>query len=129
MNRGLASPLVHSALPMTRRLRLQLLRVVQISSLKRRAASPVIWLSARASANSAPIARVRRTFLASPKMKSIPLASHHTISGSRAKPESPRSRMRVRGQRRRIWATTRATSSTAPAEASMLERRSLAASR
>lgn len=37
MKRGLASPFVHSALAMTRRLRLQLLRVDQISSLKRRA--------------------------------------------------------------------------------------------
>jgi hypothetical protein len=33
------------------------------------------------------------------------------------------------GQRALIWATIRATSSTAPAEASMFERRSLAASR
>jgi hypothetical protein len=90
---------------MTRRLRLQLLRVVQISSLKRRAASPVVWLCVHASANSASIARVRRTFLASPKMKSIPLASHHAISASRAKPESARRMMRVCGQRARICAT------------------------
>ena len=33
-------------------------------------------------------------------------------AASRAKPESPRSRMRVLGQRRRIWPTIRATSST-----------------
>jgi hypothetical protein len=37
--------------------------------------------------------------------------------------------MRVRGQRRRIWATIRITSSSAPAEASMFDRRSFAASR
>src|SRR5690606_3095688 len=48
---------------------------------------------------------------------------------SRAKPESPRSRMRVRGQRPRIWPTMRATSSTAPAAASWLDRLSRAASR
>ena len=50
-------------------------------------------------------------------------------TASRAKLGSPRSRMRTRGQRRRICATIRTTSSTAPAEASMLERRSFAASR
>jgi len=37
--------------------------------------------------------------------------------------------MRTRGQRLRIWATMRAISSTAPAEASMFDRRSLAASK
>jgi hypothetical protein len=57
------------------------------------------------------------------------LASHHAISASRAKPESARSNTRTRGQHARTWATIRATSSTAPAAASMLERRSLAASR
>ena len=48
MKRGLASPWVHSALPMTRRRRLQLLRVVYWKSLKRRAGSPVRRLSASA---------------------------------------------------------------------------------
>jgi hypothetical protein len=56
------------------------------------------------------------------------LASHQLISASRAKLESARSRISTRGQRARIWAMIRATSSTAPAEASMFERRSLAAS-
>ena len=42
---------------------------------------------------------------------------------------SARSRMRTLGQRARTWRTIRATSSTAPAEASMSARRSLAASR
>ena len=79
MNRGLASPFVHSALAMTRRLRLQLLRVDQVSSLNRRAGWPLARLSSRASTSSAPIARVRRTFLASPKMKfnAIDLTPRH----------------------------------------------------
>src|SRR5690606_34390452 len=66
---------------------------------------------------------------ARPKRKSTRLVSHQAISPSRAKPESPRSRMRVRGQRPRIWPTMRATSSTAPAAASWLDRLSRAASR
>ena len=37
---------------------------------------------------------------ARPNRKSTRLASHQAISASRAKPESPRSRMRTRGQRR-----------------------------
>jgi hypothetical protein len=48
---------------------------------------------------------------------------------SRAKPLPARSRIRARGQWWRIRPTMRATSSTAPAEASMSARRSLAASR
>src|SRR3954463_3124552 len=40
MKRGLASPFVHSALAITRRLRLQLSRVDQRKSLKRRAGLP-----------------------------------------------------------------------------------------
>ena len=51
------------------------------------------------------------------------------INSSRAKPESARSTILTRGQRARIWATMRSTSSRAPADASMFERRSLAASR
>jgi hypothetical protein len=57
------------------------------------------------------------------------LASHHAISASRQKPLSPRSRMRTRGQRARIWLTMRATSSTDPAAPSMSARRNFAASR
>jgi hypothetical protein len=45
--------------------------------------------------------------------------SHQTISASRAKPLSARSRIFTRRQRPRIWWTIRAISSTAPAEASM----------
>ena len=57
----------------------------------------------------------------------MPFASHHAISSSRAKPLSARSTIRTFGQRRRMWATRRATSSFAPA--SMFERRSFAAKR
>jgi hypothetical protein len=57
------------------------------------------------------------------------LFSHHAISASRAKPESARSKMRTLGQRWRIWATIRATSSMLPALASMLAGRNFAASR
>src|SRR5512144_1672740 len=51
------------------------------------------------------------------------------ISTSRAKLPSARSTMCTRGQRARSCATIRATSSTVPADASMLDRRSFAASR
>jgi hypothetical protein len=51
--RGLAWPSVHSALATTRRWRLQLSRVVQAKSLKRRADLPVCWLCSAASASSA----------------------------------------------------------------------------
>src|SRR5215216_2699189 len=128
MKRGFASLRVHSALAITRRSRLQLLRVDQVSSLNRRAGWPVVRLSSRAITSSAPIARLRRTFLASPKMKSTLLASHQVISASRAKPESARTIMRAIGQLSRICATIRAISSTAPAAASMLAGRSLVAS-
>lgn len=53
----------------------------------------------------------------------------HFISDSLAKPLSARSMSFTRGQRSRICPTMRATSSTAPAEASMFERRSVAARR
>jgi hypothetical protein len=65
MKRGLASLCVHSALAMTRRSRLQLLRVDQVSSLNRRAGAPRGRLSSRAITSSAPIVRLRRAFLAS----------------------------------------------------------------
>jgi hypothetical protein len=57
------------------------------------------------------------------------LTSHQLIKASRANPESARSTMRTAGQRARICATMRAVSSIAPAEASMLARRSFDASR
>jgi len=100
-----------------------------MKSLNRRAGCPLAWLSLRASTSSAPIVRVRRTFLASPKMKSTPLASHHAIIASRAKPESARRMMRTSGQRARICATMRAISSIAPAAPSMFAGRSFAASK
>src|SRR5262249_40107347 len=129
MKRGLASPPVHSALPMTRRDRLQLSSVDQVKSLKRRAGPAVCSLCRRAASNSGEIAVVRRAFLARPNRKSTPFLSHHPINSSRANPESARSRMRTRGQRVRMRAAMRATSSTAPALASMFEGRNLAAKR
>src|SRR5260370_26233092 len=117
-NRGLAWPSVHSALATTRRSRLQLSRVVQAKSLKRRADLPVGWLCSAASASSALIASTSRVLRARPNRKSTALFSHQAISASRAKPESARSRRRTAGQRWRMRATTRATSATLPALAS-----------
>ena len=77
-------------------------------------------------------AKLRRSNIdgsARPKTKSTRCASHQAMVASRAKPESARSRMRTLGQRARIRRTMRSTSSTAPAEPSMFDRRSLAASR
>jgi len=51
------------------------------------------------------------------------------MMGSRQKPLSARSRTRTRGQRARMRPTMRASSSVAPAEASMFDRRSFAPSR
>jgi hypothetical protein len=113
----------------TRRSPLQLSRVRQVKSLKRRAGLPVRPLSSAASASSASISPTSRRFRARPNRTSTPLLSHHAIRSSRAKPESARNRMRTAGQRRPIWATIRATSSMLPALPSMLEGRSLAASR
>src|SRR3954469_10283884 len=59
MKRGLASPSVHSALPMTRRMRLHLSKVDQRKSLKRRAGLPVLSASARAAALSVSISARR----------------------------------------------------------------------
>jgi hypothetical protein len=55
--------------------------------------------------------------------------SHQAISSSRAKPESARSKICTRGQACRIRSMIRATSWTAPAEASRFEGRSRAASK
>ena len=57
------------------------------------------------------------------------MTSHQLIRASRAKPELARSTMRTSGHRMRIWATMRAVSSTAPAAAAMLARRSLDANK
>ena len=122
MKRGLASSSVHSAFATTRRWRLQLVRVLHLKSLKRRAGLPVRRLCTAACSSSALISAISRSVFASPNRKSTPLVSHQTISSSRAKPESARSRMRTHGHRRRIWATMRATSSTEPAAASMFAR-------
>src|SRR6516165_6378697 len=84
--RGLAWPPVHSALATTRRSRLQLRRVRQVNSLKRRAGFSVFWLCSCAAASSLSISPTSRLFLAKPNTKSTPLLSHHAISPSRAKP-------------------------------------------
>jgi hypothetical protein len=59
-----------------------------------------------------------------PNRKSTALFSHQAISASRAKPESARSRIRTAGQRCRMPATIRATSSMLPALASISAGRS-----
>src|ERR1700746_1874438 len=100
--RGLASPLVHSALATTRRLRLQLARVVHMKLLKRRAGSPVRRLFASACASSPSIMAISRSFFCRPNTKSTPFASHQVINSSRAKPESARNKMQVRGQHARM---------------------------
>jgi hypothetical protein len=65
-HRGLASPPVTSALPMTRRLRLQLSSVDHMKSLKHRAGLPVRTLSTAAISSSALIASSRRSLRARP---------------------------------------------------------------
>src|SRR4051812_49744200 len=67
IKRGLASPSVHSALPMTRRMRLQLSKVDHRKSLKRRAGFPVFFAFARAAAHPVPVSVVRRGIRARPK--------------------------------------------------------------
>src|SRR3984893_3393309 len=95
IKRGLASPLVHSALAITRRSLLQLARVRRAKSLKRRSGLPVLWLSSAAVASSAPNPPTNRRLRARPNRKSTPLFSHQVISPSRAKPASARSRIRT----------------------------------
>ena len=58
--------IIHSALPTTRRCRLQLLRVLYWKSLKRRAGLPLWRFSSAASASSAAISAISRSFLAKP---------------------------------------------------------------
>jgi hypothetical protein len=83
--RGLASPAVNSALPTTRRSRLQLSSVVHRKSLKQRAGLPR-RLFASALAISLEIFAINRGFFANSTRKCTSLASHHAISSSRAKP-------------------------------------------
>src|SRR4051794_41952027 len=59
IKRGLASPSVHSALPMTRRMRLQLSRVDQRKSLKRRAGLPGFSGAGRAEGPSGAVSLLR----------------------------------------------------------------------
>jgi hypothetical protein len=72
---------------------------------------------------------ISRLLRASPKHVADPVLLAPGHQSLARKPESARKQIAVLGQRARIWAATRAISSRAPAEASMLERRSLAASR
>src|SRR4029434_5163592 len=94
--RGLASPAVNSALPTTRRSRLQLSSVVQRESLKQRDGLAVRRLIVTALAISLEIFAINRGFLANPKRKCTSFASHQAINSSRAKPLSARTRMRTR---------------------------------
>ena len=97
-----------------------------VKSLKRRADRPLFWLCSAAAASSASISPTSRLFFARPNKKLIPY-SHTMPSAPRGQnPKSARSKMRTRGQRWRMRATTRAISSTLPALASMLAGRSLA---
>src|SRR4051794_41951101 len=77
IKRRLAAPSVHSALPMTRRMRLQLSKVDQRKSLKRRAGLPGLAPPAPAAgppgAGSAGTAGVG----APPQNKSPPIGPHH----------------------------------------------------
>ena len=77
---------IHSALPITRRSRLQLSSVRYLKSLNRRAGSPVATLVSAAAARSAAISAFSREFCARPNKNSTSLASHQAISSSRAKP-------------------------------------------
>src|SRR4051812_4491383 len=66
--RGLAAPAVHSALAITRRWRLQLSRVDQENSLKRRGGWPLALLSSSAAASSLAISPTSRSFLTKEKL-------------------------------------------------------------
>src|SRR6185369_13915054 len=78
--RGLASPLVHSALATTRRLRLQLVRVLHMKLLKRRTGRPVRRLLAAASSSSLAILPTSRSLPASPiRADMVLLAPGHQV--------------------------------------------------
>src|SRR5271156_185298 len=91
---------IHSALPITRRSRLQLSSVRYLKSLNRRAGLPVATLASAAAARSAAISTFSREFCARPNKNSTSLVSHQAISSSRAKPESARRMMRTFGHGR-----------------------------
>ena len=89
MKRGLASPWVHSALPMTRRMRLQLSRVDQRKSLKRRAGLPVRSLLPPARRPSRSRSRRQPARCAPGRRRSPP-------GWPRTTPSAPRGRSRCR---------------------------------
>src|SRR5258705_2295678 len=127
MKRGLAAPFVHSALPITRRLQLQLFRVRYAKSANSRAGLPVLLDLRFAFLISGASQALRRLLPARPSTYWTLLASHQLMRSSRQNPLSARITMDVVGQRTRIWARMRATSSTLPSAASTLDERSLAA--
>jgi len=73
-----------------------------------------------------PVARNRKVTMT--QLNPVVHLEFHQIN-DRAKPLSPRNRIRTFGHWLRIWATMRATSFTAPSAASRFARRSLDASR
>ena len=120
MKRGLASPCVHSALPITRRRRLQLFRVSrEVLEAPRRLAGSLAARVSAACQFGARSRRLSRSFWARPNTKSTPLrlAPGHQLLAGKARIGAQQDARR--GQRARIWPTMRATSSTAPALASM----------
>src|SRR5213078_2462681 len=84
MKRGLASPCVASALATTRRLRLQVVRVIHMKLLKLRSGLPVRRLFVIARSSSVSISATSRSLRASPNTKSTLLASHQVMMSSRA---------------------------------------------
>ena len=115
--RGLASPWVHSALATTRRRRLQLSRVVHMKSLKRRADLPVCWLCLGLLRRSSASISLDQAYCCAPGR------TGNRRGCSRTRPSTPRGQSpigaqqdRTSGQRCRICATMRSTSSNAPAE-------------
>ena len=127
--RGLASPPVHSALATTRRSRLQLLRVCQVKSLKRRAGLPVRWLCSAAAASSASISATSRRVLgqAEQEIDAVVLAPRHQRLAGKARIGAQQDAHL--GPALADRATIRAISSMLPALASMLAGRNLAANR
>ena len=128
--RGLASPPVHSALATTRRWRLQLSRVDQVKSLKRRAGLPVRLALLRGGGEFGRDLGDQPRVLgqAEQEIDAVVLApGHQRLAG---KPRIGAQQDAHRGPALRgCWATMRAISSTLPALASMLAGRSLAANR
>src|SRR5258708_12979622 len=80
---------IHSALPITRRSRLQLSRVRYLKSLNRRDGSPVATLASAAAARSAAISRFSREFCARPNKNPTPLPSPQPVTPPPPTPHPP----------------------------------------